>query len=107
MLAGDLKERIVVQALASAPISGTGGMSETFRTLFSAWANVKAERPGRFVDGEQVDDVSTHSFLIRYRAGWRDAKFVEWSGRRWRVTACAEVEPRQWVAIKAVEEGAA
>lgn len=107
MKIADLGERITLETMTRAPVSGTGGMSETFETLFEAWANVKAERAGRFVDGEQVDDVPTHSFLIRYRTRWREARFVSWSGRRWRVTSAAEVTPRKWVSIKAVEEGAA
>ena len=101
----ELSEAITVETVTRAPVAGTGGMSETFEELFRAWANVKAERGGRFADGEQVDDLPTHSFLIRYRAGWRDARFLTWAGRRWRVTSAAEVTPRKWVALKAIEEG--
>lgn len=106
MRIAELSERVTLQTATRAPAPSTGGMVETFTTLFAAWANVKPEHGGRFLDGEQVEDTPTHSFLIRYRAGWRDARFLEWSGRRWRVVNAAEVEPRRWVALKAVEEGA-
>lgn len=107
MRISELGERITLQTATRAPAAATGGMTESFETLFVAWANVKVERGGRFQDGEQIDDAATHSFLIRHRAGWRDARFIEWGGRRWRVTAAAEVTPRRWVSLKAVEEGAA
>ena len=103
----ELSERVALQSLADAPVSGTGGLSSTYSTLFEAWAKVRAARSGRYVDDQQIDDAATHEFTIRYRSTWRAAKFLEWSGRRWRIVAGAEVEPRRWLMFSAVEEGVA
>jgi SPP1 family predicted phage head-tail adaptor len=104
---GDLSERVTFQTLSEAPNAGTGGLTPTYATLFEAWANVRAARPGRFIDDHQVDDFATHTFLIRYAANWRDARFILWNSRRWRVTGGTEIEHRRWVSVAAVEEGPA
>ena len=105
MQAGDLSERVTFQTLSEAPNAATGGLTPTYATLFEAWANVRPNRAGRFVDDHQVDEFATHSFLIRYVSNWRDARFIAWNSRRYRVVGGAEVAARHWVSVAAVEEG--
>lgn len=100
---GTLRERITLSVLAETPATG-GGLVASYDTLFNAWAYVRAARAGRYVADAQIEDQPTQEFLIRHRSEWRQARFITWSGRRYRIVAASEVEPRVWVQYAAVEE---
>jgi head-tail adaptor len=100
----DLRYRVDLLTLAEAAVAGTGGLSETFTTLATVWARVLPIAPGRYNSERQVDGGPTTEFVIRWREDWRDVKWIDHDGGRYRVAGQAEIEPRRFVQLLAEEQ---
>ena len=80
MQAGKLDRQIILKSYSSVT-DNMGGITETYTTVATVWADVIALRGTQFFAAQQVNSAITTKFRIRYRddvkATWR----IEWKGR--------------------------
>lgn len=76
-----LRERAALQTRTEAPADG-GGTTEAYKTVRSAWANVEAISGGRYIAGQQTEQIATHRIQVRYFAAYKTITYVDWSGTK-------------------------
>ncbi len=73
--AGELRTLVSLQSKTQTPAGGaTGtGLTDTYTTVAEVWARIDGLQGGRYVAGQQVEEVATHKITIRYRADYTGA----------------------------------
>jgi SPP1 family predicted phage head-tail adaptor len=103
--AGTLNRRVVLEKRVQAE-NVAGGLTETFTTIATVWAQIVAPRYPAFVDGAQVAEIPTHRITIRYRTSSSNFDHVLESGsaRRFRVQGVRDPDGRREVLDILAEE---
>lgn len=65
--AGELNKRISLQAVTQTE-TATGGISESWSTFISVWAQVKPTSSREFMQASQAREKVSHRIKIRYRS---------------------------------------
>lgn len=95
MRAGPLRHRIKLLDLSSAA-NASDSLDRTHTVVDTVWASVTALRGGRYVYGEQVEEVATHEIVIRYRTDYRTAfDWIEYDGRRLKIHEIGDPDGRK------------
>ena len=79
MRAGELRERVDIQARAATP-DGLGGQDETWTTKATVWAQVKGLRGEERVVAASVSGSVTHQVTLRAPRAVTEADRLLWRG---------------------------
>lgn len=82
MAIGQLRHRVELQSLSQAPDPSSGGLTDTYTTFATVWAEVEAAAPTRFDGDMQIDERVTHRVTARWRDDYRNARFLRFDARR-------------------------
>jgi len=99
---GDLNRRLVLEAPVETP-DGAGGVTRTYQTVTTLWAQVTPVRAGADVSADSLGAAVTHRIIIRAPRTlttlhrWRDG------ARTFRIIAYRESADRRFVAVEAEE----
>jgi SPP1 family predicted phage head-tail adaptor len=104
---GELRTRVTLMARSQAPTAG-GGLAESYVTVATVRARLRALFGSRTVEGEQTTERATHVFTIRAREAARGWRYLEALGRRFRIHSVLDQgRRRQWQELLAEELGSA
>lgn len=94
MRAGELRERIEIQAATRTDEPG-GGWTDTLATVAEVWAKVEPLQGDEQLQAMQVGLSAPHRFTIRYRSGVSAANVLRWRDRRFDVRSVVDTDARR------------
>ena len=73
--AGELRTLVLLQSKSQTPVGGASGttLADAYADVAEVWARIDGLQGGRYVAGQQVEEVATHKITIRYRADYTSA----------------------------------
>lgn len=83
---GDMSHRIDIQSFSTAT-DGQGGVTTTWTTLKSMWADVEPIKGYERKFADRIEDVYTHKIIIRKTTGITTAMRVNFRGRIFQIKA--------------------
>ena len=92
---GLMRRRVTLQTRSQAAVSGTGGLTDTYATEATVWAEVVTLSGGRYVASRQTEQVATHRVTIRWRQDWREITWIRHESARLRVQSGREADDRR------------
>lgn len=79
-------------------------VDESFVTVATVRAKVRAIAGGMILDGVQTEEIATHRFIIRHRSDRASWDWIEFDGRGFRVRSVRDPdEQKKWLEILAEE----
>jgi SPP1 family predicted phage head-tail adaptor len=103
---GSLRERITVRRQANVKNASTGGLTRTWKTVASMWAEVRSINGREAVIGSVLQGESVFQIVVRHRTDLKASDQVLWNGRELNITAPPEDREgrRRWTVIIASTE---
>lgn len=100
---GEMRELVSLQTRAETAASG-GGTTETYTTVQSAWAKVEGISGGRYIAGQQVEQVATHRVQVRYFSTYKTPTYIDRGGVKLIIRSAREMDnTRQFIEYLAEE----
>lgn len=109
--ASDLNKKIAIQSRTlGAPSPGSTQPNYTFTDIANPWAGIETPRGASKFLGVNINDATTHIFIVRYRALLADLEvannFILFKNRRFRILNVTNMnEDDIFLAIETTERG--
>ena len=96
--AGLLRDRITIRRQVNTKNPQTGGLTRTWQTLDTVYAQVRAVNGRESLVEQTLQGISTFEVMIRYRDDLKPADQVLWNGRELNIVSPPEDRfgNRQW-----------
>jgi SPP1 family predicted phage head-tail adaptor len=103
---GSLRDRITVRRQVNTKNAATGGLTRSWETLATMWAEVKSINGREAVLGSVLQGISTFQITVRYRTDLKTSDQLLWNGRELNIVAPPEDREgrRRWTVIIASTE---
>jgi SPP1 family predicted phage head-tail adaptor len=88
---GEMRELVSLQTRAETVASG-GGTTEAYTTVQSAWAKVEAISGGRYIAGQQIEQIATHRVQVRYFADFKTPTYIDRGGVKLIIRSTREMD---------------
>ena len=106
MSIGALRHRVTLKGPPSV-VQGPGGtLVDTEAVLGTVSAQVEPLSARQMFEAQKLDYPVTHRIRTRYRAAWKDARFIAFGARQFKVQSVRDLEERgRWLEFEAQEGG--
>lgn len=99
--AGDLRERVKIQAETETP-NDSGGGEPSWSDVATVWAQILPVRGDEQIEAQRTESVVLWYVTIRYRAGVTAANKLVWKGQGMNIRAVVDPDGRRtWLRLTA------